>query len=163
MRLQQRLIGRSRRLLPPIGVALALLLVTPAWGQTSRTFTCGAYKTQSWRTANTSHWTIARAAEANTESAVLKKDPRFECIDGSVLAVEFVPANGLPFLDLYFPDGTNIGYGGQTYERNGRFVLPIQARPRIPAAYRAAFDYHCRLVMPADPIPPESRKDCVGP
>ena len=46
--------------------------------------------------------------------------------------------------------------------RNGRFIVPIQARARIPAPYRAAFDYHCRLEMPGDPIPAEVRKDCTN-
>ena len=133
----------------------------PVQGQTVDTFSCGPFKTESWRTAGTSHWTIARGAEKNTENAVLKKGPRFECIDGKVLALEFTPANGAPFLDLYFPDGADIGYGGQHFERNGRFVLPIQARPRIPAPFRAAFDYHCRFELPADPIPADVRKDCV--
>ncbi len=114
-----------------------------------------------WRTNSTSHWTIARGTEKTTETAVLKKGPRFSCVSGGVLAIDFVAASGQSFLDLYFPDGTNIGYGGQTLERNGRFVLPIQARPRIPAPFRAAFDYHCRMEMPADPIPADVRKDCV--
>lgn len=144
------------------GLALALI-AAPAWAQSPHTFTCGPYKTESWRTGDTSHWTIERGAEKNTEVETLRKDPRLECIEGSVLAIEFVPAHGLPFLDLYFPDGTDIGYGGQHFERNGRFVIPIQARPRIPAPYRAAFDYHCRFELPADPIPPEARKDCVSP
>lgn len=111
--------------------------------------------------ANTAYWSIQRGNEKNTESAALKKGPRFECIGNGALAIEFVPASGQPFLDLHFPDGTNIGYGGQHLEKNGRFILPIQARARIPALFRAAFDYHCRLEMPADPIPAENRKDCV--
>lgn len=114
-----------------------------------------------WRTGATSHWTIARGAEKSTENAVVKKGPRFSCVSGSVLAIEFVAASGQSFLDLHFPDGSNIGYGSQTLERNGRYVLPIQARPRIPEAYRGAFDYHCRLEMPADPIPADVRRDCV--
>ena len=36
--------------------------------------------------------------------------------------------------------------------RNNRSVLPIQAKTRIDAKFRAAFDYHCRLEMPGDPI-----------
>ncbi len=148
----------------PIGVLLMLAAVPAAHGQTQgqtvSTFTCGAFKTESWRTATGSHWTIARASEKNTESAVLKKGPRFECIGGAVLAVEFVPAGGPAFLDLYFPDGSDIGYGGQTFERNGRFVVPVQARPRIPEAFRALFDYHCRFELPADPIKPEQRAFC---
>ena len=154
-----------------IAFLLAALAATPAaFGQTSQTgqtastktsFTCGSFKAESWRTANTTHWTIARGAEKNTENANLKKGPRFECIMGAVLAVEFVAASGQSFLDLHFPEGGNIGYGGQHLERNGRFIVPIQARPRIPAPYRAAFDYHCRLQMPGDPIPAEVRKDCV--
>ena len=147
-------------------IAAGLLLAvvaTPASGQPISTFACGTFKAETWRTQSTSHWTIARGPERNTENAVLKKGPRFECIDGAVLAVEFVPASGQPFLDLNFPDGTTVDYGGQHFERNGRFVLPIQARARIPAPFRAAFDYHCRFELPADPIPPESRKDCVHP
>ena len=38
---------------------------------------------------------------------------------------------------------------------------PIQAKARIAAPYRAAFDYHCRLDMPADPIRPATRADCL--
>lgn len=126
------------------------------------TFTCGAFTTESWRAGNTTHWTIQRGKEKNTESASLRKGPRFECIAGAVLAVEFVAASGQPFLDLHFPDGGNIGYGNQHMERGGRFVVPIQARARIPAAYRSAFDYHCRLEMPGDPILADVRTDCVS-
>lgn len=146
-------------------IAIALLLVAfamPSLAQSKTTFTCGAFSTESWRTGGTAHWTIQRGQEKNTESANLKKGPRFECIAGAVLAVEFVAASGQPFLDLHFPDGGNIGYGNQHMERGGRFVVPIQARARIPAAYRSAFDYHCRLEMPGDPIPAEVRKDCVS-
>ncbi len=46
--------------------------------------------------------------------------------------------------------------------RNNRFVLPIQAKARIDAKFRAAFDYHCRLEMPGDPIAPASRADCIS-
>ncbi len=145
-----------------LGLVLAVVAL-PAWAQPTGTYRCGAYTAETWRTGQTSHWTIARGADKSTENAVVKKGPRFECVAESVLAIEFVPAHGLPFLDLYFPDGTDIGYGGQYYERNGRFVLPIQARPRIPEPFRAAFDYHCRFELPADPIPPEARRDCVGP
>ena len=145
--------------------ALLLLAALPAAyaqtpGQTVSTFACGAFKTESWRTATGSHWTITRASEKTTDSAVLKKGPRFECIGGAVLAVEFVPAHGPAFLDLYFPDGSDIGYGGQTFERNGRFVVPVQARPRIPPEFRGLFDYHCRFELPADPIKPEERAFC---
>ena len=145
-------------------MALALLAVPvslPAHSQTKTGFECGAFKAESWRSGNTTHWTITRGKEKNTESAALRKGPRFECIGGAALAVEFVAASGQPFLDLQFPDGANIAYGGQHFERNGRFVLPIQARARMPAAFRSAFDYHCRLELPMDPIAPDLRKDCV--
>ena len=53
-------------------------------------------------------------------------------------------------------------YGRQQIDRRGtRFVLPIQAKARIAQPFRAAFDYHCRLNMPADPIPPAARADCI--
>ena len=141
-------------------VALALLGVS-ARAQDKGHFTCGGFSAESWRAGERSYWTIARGAEKSTEDEVLRKGPRFECIAGAVLALEYVPAHGLSFLDLYFPDGRDIGYGGQHFERNGRFVIPIQARLRIPAQYRDAFDYHCRMDMPADPIPADEREDCV--
>jgi hypothetical protein len=144
-------------------LAVSVLLVLaafPAHAQTANSLTCGTFKAESTHGAKSTSWTIARGAEKNTESAALKKGPRFECIAGAVLAVEYVPANGAPFLDLYFPDGSDIGYGGQTFERNGRFVIPVQARPRIPEAFRASFDYHCRFELPADPITPELRQFC---
>ena len=142
-----------------IGLLLVAFAIVPAQAQTS-TFTCGTFKAESSRTAKGTSWTIARGAEKNTENAALKKGPRFECIGGAALAVEFVPANGAPFLGLYFPDGSDVSYGGQHFERNGRFVVPVQARSRIPEAFRASFDYHCRFELPADPIKPELRQFC---
>lgn len=137
-----------------------MLAAVPAYGQTDSSVTCGVFKAGSARTAKGTSWTIARGAEKTTENAALKKGPRFECLGGAVLAVEFVPAHGPAFLDLYFPDGSDIGYGGQTFERNGRFVVPVQARPRIPPEFRGLFDYHCRFELPADPIKPEERAFC---
>jgi hypothetical protein len=143
-----------------LGVLLAAFAAVPAHAQTVNGLTCGTFKAESSRTAKGTSWTIARGAEKNTESAVLKKGPRFECIAGAALAVEFVPASGQPFLGLYFPDGSDVSYGGQHFERNGRFVVPVQARSRIPEAFRASFDYHCRFELPADPIKPEMRPFC---
>ena len=92
----------------------------------------------------------------------MKSGPRFECIDGAILIVEFTSLAGHSVFAAYFPDGTDISYGRQQIDRRGtRFVLPIQAKARIPSPYRAAFDYHCRLNMPADPIPPAARADCI--
>lgn len=125
-------------------VVLSLvLLTTQAWGQGSSpsaktAFTCGGFVTESWRSSGMTYWTVARGKEKNTESAALKKGPRFECIAGAVLAIEFVAASGQPFLDLHFPDGGNIGYGNQHMEKNGRFIVPIQARARLPSTITAA-------------------------
>ena len=144
------------------GLLLLAMFAGPAYGQTPSTLACGTFKAESARTARATRWTIARGAEKSTESGVLKSGPRFECIDGEVLAVEFTPAAGNSFVGLYFPDGSDIGYGGQIVRRNNRFVLPIQAKARIDAKFRAAFDYHCRLEMPGDPIAPASRADCIS-
>jgi hypothetical protein len=139
------------------GLLLAIV-AGPAWGQDN--FNCGAFKTETKRTGSSTAWTIMRGNERSTESAVLKSGPRFECISGEVLAVEFTTAANT-FVGLYFPDGNEIGYGGQIVRRNNRFVLPIQAKPRINAKYRAAFDYHCRFNLPGDPIAEASRTDCL--
>ena len=39
--------------------------------------------------------------------------------------------------------------------------FPSRRRHASPPPYRAAFDYHCRLDMPADPIQPATRADCL--
>lgn len=88
--------------------------------------------------------------------------PRFQCIGGAVLVVEFTSTAGHSFFQAYFPDGTDVGYGRQQIDRRGgRFVLPVQAKARIADPYRAAFDYHCRLDMPADPISADARASCL--
>ena len=146
---------------------LAAVLAGPAQGQTASAptasaLTCGVLKAESSKTAATSRWTISSPQDKTTETGVLKSGPRFECIDGTILAVEFTSSAGHSIFTAYFADGTNIGYGRQQIDRRGgRIVLPIQAKARIAAPYRAAFDYHCRLNMPADPIAPAGRADCI--
>jgi hypothetical protein len=151
---------------------LTAILAGPAYGQTksdravstpaASALTCGVLKAETSRTSSTSRWTISGPSGGATETGVLRSGPRFECIDGAILVVEFTSSAGHSFFDAYFADGTNIGYGRQQIDRRGnRFVLPIQAKARIAAPYRAAFDYHCRLEMPADPIQPAARADCV--
>jgi len=146
---------------------LTAVLAGPAYGQTksgqtagaqtASALTCGVLKAESSRDSSTS-----RPSGETTETGVLRSGPRFECIEGAILVVEFTSTAGHSFFDAYFPDGTNIGYGRQQIDRRGsRFVLPIQAKARIAAPFRAAFDYHCRLNMPADPIQPAARADCV--
>lgn len=168
---------RARRYKPSgmiwAGLLLATVFAGPAYGQAKKNggttatpppsaLACGALKGESSRTASTSQWTISGPSGKTTESGALRSGPRFECIDGAVLVVEFTSTAGHSFFDAYFPDGTNIGYGRQQIERRGgRFVLPVQAKARIAPQYRAAFDYHCRLNMPADPIQPAARADCV--
>jgi len=152
-------------------VGLLLLLVAvlagPARGQTvnappATALTCGVLKAEATKAGATSRWTISGPQDKTTETGVLKSGPRFECIDGAILAVEFTSTAGHSIFTAYFPDATNIGYGRQQIERRGgRVVLPIQAKARIAQPYRAAFDYHCRLDMPADPIPPTARADCL--
>lgn len=151
---------------------LTVILAGTAYGQTksgptastqsASALTCGVLKAESSRTASTSRWTISSPAGKTTETGVLRNGPRFECIEGAILVVEFTSTAGHSFFDAYFADGTDIGYGRQQIDRRGnRFVLPIQAKARIAPPFRAAFDYHCHLNMPADPIQPAARADCV--
>jgi hypothetical protein len=151
---------------------LTAILAGPAYGQSksgqtangqaASALTCGVLKAESSRDSSTSRWTVSGPSGKTTETGVLRSGPRFECIEGAILVVEFTSTAGHSFFDAYFADGTNIGYGRQQIDRRGsRFVLPIQAKARIAAPFRAAFDYHCRLNMPADPIQPAARPDCV--
>ena len=146
---------------------LTVVLAGQAYGQTAggpatAALTCGNLKGESLRTASTSQWTISGPSGKTTETGVLRSGPRFECIDGVILVMEFTSSAGHSVFEAYFPDGTNIAYGRQQIDRRGgRVVLPIQAKTRIAAPYRAAFDYHCKLNMPADPIQPAARADCL--
>jgi hypothetical protein len=152
---------------------LTAIFAGPALGQTRSdrlagvsatptALTCGVLEAESSRTGSTSRWTISGPAGKTTEAGVLRHGPRFECIDGAILIIEFTSTAGHSLFDAHFPDGSNIGYRRQQIDRRGgRFVLPIQARARIAPPFRASFDYHCRLDMPADPIPPAARADCI--
>jgi hypothetical protein len=146
---------------------LMAVLAAPAHGQSGGSqstpaLTCGTLKAESSRTSSASQWTISGPSGKTTESGVLRSGPRFECIDGAILIVEFTSSAGHSIFGAYFPDGSDISYGRQQIDRRGtRFVLPIQAKARIAVPYRAAFDYHCRLDMPADPIQPATRADCI--
>jgi hypothetical protein len=148
-------------------VLLTVVLAAQAHGQTASgpatsALTCGTLKGEASRTASTSQWTISGPSGKTTETGVLRSGPRFECIDGAILVMEFTSSAGHSVFEAYFPDGTNISYGRQQIDRRGgRIVLPIQAKMRIAAPYRAAFDYHCKLNMPADPIQPAARADCI--
>lgn len=134
----------------------------PKGGAATNALSCGVLNAESSRTSTGSRWTVSGPSGKATETGNLRSGPRFECIDGTILVVEFTSTAGHSFFDAYFADGTNIGYGRQQVDRrNGRFVLPIQAKARIAEPYRAAFDYHCRLDMPADPIRPAARADCI--
>ncbi len=124
--------------------------------------TCGTLKAESLEGRRHIQAGRFRPFGKNHGNRHLRSGPRFECIDGAILVVEFTSAAGHSFFDAYFPDGTNIGYGRQQIERRGtRFVLPVQAKARIAVPYRASFDYHCRLNMPADPIESTARADCI--
>ncbi|HEY2871525.1 MAG TPA: hypothetical protein VGJ56_06385 [Reyranella sp.] len=142
------------------GLLLAIVAF-PAYGQTATPFTCGAFKAESKRVGAETQWTVVNGKEKASEQGALKSGPVFECVDSAVLAIEFTTSAGHSFIDLRFPDGSEIGYGNQIVRRNNRFVLPIQAKPRIDPKYRADFDYHCKFELPGDPIPAASRADCV--
>ncbi len=146
---------------------LATMFAGPAYGQTataaaSNALMCGPLKAESSKAGSTSRWTISGPSGKTAETGVLRSGPRFECVDGAVLVVEFTSSAGHSLFTAYFPDGTDIAYGRQQIDHRGnRFMLPVQAKARIAPAFRAAFDYHCKLEMPADPISPAMRADCA--
>ena len=122
---------------------------------------CGPLRGESTRTGAGTQWTIDGPTGKTTENGALRSGPRFECLDGKVLVVEFTSTAGQSFFEAYFADGTTIGYGRQQIDKRGsRFILPVQAKARIAEPYRGLFDYHCKLNMPADPIPAAARADC---
>lgn len=151
-----------KRVLPAVALAIAVAFAASSRAQSANSTTCGPLRASATQSASTYRWTISGPTGSTTESGTLKGGPRFECIDGAVLIVKFTSTAGHSLFSAYFPDGTDISYGRQQIARNGsRYVLPIQARARIAAALRGAFDYHCRLDMPADPLPPNARTECL--
>ncbi|HTR87902.1 MAG TPA: hypothetical protein VMI56_25700 [Reyranella sp.] len=143
-------------------LALALLLTVVAVPALGQSLTCGTLKATASQSASHYRWTVSGPSGNTTETGSLRGAPHFECVNGAVLVVEVTSTAGYSTFAAYFPDGTDIDYGGaQIVHRNNRYVLPIQARARIAAQFRAAFDYHCRMEMPADPITPAMRADCA--
>ena len=144
------------------GVLIATLVSGAALAQSRDSLTCGSFKSESWRDGSNTYWMVAHGAEKTTEMGVLRSAPRFECLDNAALIVEVTFAAGSGTFAVYFPDGTELTYGRQQIDRRGnRYVLPIQAKSRIAPAFRAAFDYHCKMDMPLSPITADSRADCV--
>lgn len=149
-------------------VLLTTILAAPAHAQKAvsappaTTLACGTLKADSSRKGPTSQWTISGPSGNTNETGSLRSGPRFECIEGAILVVEYTSTAGHSVFDAYFPDGSTISYGRQQIDHRGsRYVLPVQAKARIAAPLRGAFDYHCKLSMPADPIKPEMRADCL--
>jgi len=146
------------------GVLVATLASGAALGQTSDGITCGSFKAESRRDGQLTQWTVARGPEKMTEKGMLRGAPRFECLDNAALIVEVTFTTGSGTFAVYFPDGTDLTYSRQQIDHRGnRYILPVQAKARIAPAFRAAFDYHCKMDMPLYPIAPESRADCVKP
>ena len=88
-----------------VGLLLAIVAF-PAYGQD---FTCGPFKAESKKTGAETEWIIALGKDKSSERAALKSGPRFDCIAGEVLVVEFTSAANT-FVGLHFPDGNEIGY-----------------------------------------------------
>ncbi|WP_421995795.1 hypothetical protein [Reyranella sp.] len=148
--------GQAKAPVPGKAAAPAAAAAAPS------SLACGSLKAESSRSGATTRWTITGPTDRTTETGTLRSGPRFDCLEGAVLTVEVTSTAGHSLFTGYFPDGTSITYGRQQIDRRGgRTVLPVQARARIPEAYRAAFDYHCRLDMPADPIPAAARAVCL--
>ena len=144
------------------GLLIATLASGAALAQTGDSFACGPFKAESRRDGQFTQWTVARGAEKTTETGVLRGAPRFECLDNAALMLEVTFSTGVGTFTVYFPDGTDLAYSRQQIERRGnRYILPIQAKAHIAPAFQAAFDYHCKMDMPLNPIPAGSRADCV--
>ena len=143
-------------------VVIATLGSGAALAQTADSLTCGSFKAESRRDGQLTLWTVARGTEKTTEKGVLRGAPRFECLDNAALMVEVTFSTGAGTFTVYFPDGTDLAYSRQQIERRGnRYVLPIQAKAHVAPAFQAAFDYHCKMDVPLNPIPAGSRADCV--
>jgi hypothetical protein len=138
------------------------LATSAASGQTPDNFTCGSFKAESRRDGQLTQWTVARGPEKMTEKGALRGPPRFECLDNAALIVEVTFTTGAGTLAVYFPDGSDLTYSRQQVDHRGsRWILPVQAKPHVAPAFRAAFDYHCKMDMPLNPIPAAARADCV--
>ena len=149
-----------------LGLLLLTVLAGPvhsqSGGQAGASLTCVALKAATSQTSSHYQWTVSGPSGNTTETGSLRSAPHFECVDDAILVVEFTSTAGYSFFAAYFSDGSDIAYGGQQIARRGkRFVLPVQAKARIAPQFRGAFDYHCKLDMPADPITPDMRRDCT--
>ena len=96
---------------PEVRSLLTMVLAGQAHGQTADALTCGTLKGESARTASASQWTISGPSGKTTETGVLRSGPRFECVAGAILVMEFTSSAGHSVFEAYFPDGTDIAYG----------------------------------------------------
>ena len=102
-----------------IGASLLMIVLAgPVYGQVpaptaANALTCGTLKAEATRAASNSRWTIASPSGKTTETGVLRSGPRFECVDGAILIVEFTSSAGHSLFAAYFPEGTDVSYGRQ--------------------------------------------------
>jgi hypothetical protein len=124
--------------------------------------TCGAFVASWTVTGNTAQWTIARGKDRAVETAHLRTGPKFGCIGDAALSLEYGSTTGNAVLELHFADGNVISYARQHVDKRGeRWILPVQARRRVPPELRGAFDYHCKFDTHLDPISAEARTACA--
>jgi hypothetical protein len=145
---------------------LPTIVATSALAQSVTEFSCGVLKARAWRTIdstmNLDHWRIEKV-DAGIATEVAKRDfleaePTFRCRDGTILIVTFDTISAHSFIDFHFPDGTTVGIDDKYVEQRGAgHVLPLQVKPRIPAAFRTWFSYHCQVHW--DPLPAGVSKD----
>jgi hypothetical protein len=150
------------------GFLLSAIAATSAAAQSVTEFSCGVLRARAWRTMdgtmNVDHWRIEKV-DAGVATEIDKRDffeagPSFSCRDGTMLIVTFDTISAHSFIDFHFPDGTAVGIDGKYAEQRGTgYVLPLQVKPRTPAAFRTWFSYHCQVHW--DPLPAGvSRDEC---
>jgi len=120
----------------------------PRVAQTASSLTCGVLKAI-LADASTSRDDLRTLGEDH-ENGILRDGPRFDAIEGAIWSWSS-PRRGTSS-SVLICRRHRYSYGRQQIDRRGsRFVLPIQAKARLPAV-RAAFRLSLSSQYPADPI-----------
>jgi hypothetical protein len=94
-----------------------------------------------------------RPSGRTTETGVLRSGPRFECVAGAILVMEFTSTAGHSVFEAISRTATTSPMAASRSTAAAvASSCPSSAKMRMAAPYRIAFDYHCKLDMPADPI-----------
>ena len=76
---------------------------------------------------------VSHDIRKTTETGVLRSGPRFECIDGAILIMEFTSSAGHSFFEAYFADGCFRMFESENVADLAQAIRELYADPDLCA------------------------------